>query len=98
MHIVIPVKSVNKEESIVAPTKEATSYAFLELGEGMQIVAINFFDALPQDFFDYIITPDKNDNLDEAYELGARALLARAGMSIDEIVEALMFRELDEIM
>ncbi len=97
MRVVIPVREAEGEESIVCKVAEAKSFAFLELGEGMEILDITFRNGFSDDFFDYIVTPDKNDDIDEAFELGARALLARPGMSIEEIVEAMMFRELDEI-
>ncbi len=97
MRVVVPVREAEGEESIVCKVGEAGSFAFLELGEGMEILDITFRNGFSDDFFEYIVTPDKNDDIDEAFELGARALLARPGMSVEEIVEAMMFRELDEI-
>ena len=93
MRIVIPLK-----DGGVVAIDEAEIYAFVEVNESMQPKNIVYKDDFTQEFFEYIVTPKKDDNLDEAYELGARALLARRGMSVEEILEAMMFRELDEIV
>lgn len=93
MRVVIPLK-----DGGVVTTSEAQTYAFVELDESMQPQNIVYKNNFTQEFFEYIVTSKKDDNLDEAYELGARALLARRGMSVEEILEAMMFRELDEIV
>ena len=98
MVIVVPVKENEGESSKAVTTKEASMYAFMQLAEGMKIEKITFKESFSNELFDYIVTPDKDDELDEAFDLGARALLAYPGMNLEEIVEAMMFRELDEIM
>ncbi|MRI58282.1 MAG: hypothetical protein C6H99_02115 [Epsilonproteobacteria bacterium] len=98
MVVVMGVRSQEGEESIIAPVRDAEAFAFVTLGEGMRIEAIEFRKSFENELFDYIVTPDKHDDLEDAYDLGARALLAMPGMSVEEIVEALMFRELDEIV
>ncbi len=95
MIVVIPVKS--EKEPLLSPLGSASSFAFVTLKEGMQKEKISFQASFSNQFFDYIVVSDKGEEIDEAFELGARALLAKEGMSIDEIVEAMMFRELDEI-
>ncbi len=98
MRVVVPVRSAEGEESVVLPYKKAKLFALLELGEGMKIEKLEFVENIDNLFFDYIVTPDKNDELELAFDLGARALLAMPGMDIEQIVEAMMFRELDEIV
>ncbi len=98
MKIVVPVKNVEGIESVVTTLKNAKFFGLLELGEGMQIENLEFIERIDTLFFDYIITPDKDEELNMAYEIGARALLAMPGMDIEEIVEAMMFKELDEIV
>ncbi len=93
MLVVIPL-----DGEMITRVSEAKEFAFVKLGESMQIEKITKYPSFANQLFDYIVTPDKDENLEEAYELGARALLAREGMSIDDIVEAMMFRELDEIV
>ncbi len=95
MKIVIPL---SQKDGGVVSLKEAILYAIVTVNGSMQVQDIAYKEDFSQEFFDYIVTPDKHDELDEAYELGARALLARKGMDVDEIIEAMMFRELDEIL
>ena len=95
MKIVIPL---SQKDGGVVSLKEAKLFAIVNVDESMQVQDIAYQEDFSQEFFDYIVTPDKHDELDEAYELGARALLARKGMDVNEIVEAMMFRELDEIL
>ena len=92
----MPIKA--QQGSEVCSLKEAKSFAFIELGEGMEMRAVKFRDTFANELFDYFVTTDKHDDLDEVFELGARVLLARPGMSIDDVVEGMMFRELDEIV
>ena len=98
MKIVVPVKNVEGVESVATTLKNAKSFGLLELGDGMRIENLEFIQRIDTLFFDYIITSDKNDELDMVYALGARALLAMPGMNIEQIVEAMMFKELDEIV
>ncbi|BCD60898.1 MULTISPECIES: hypothetical protein [unclassified Nitratiruptor] len=98
MLIVVPTKEFAGEDSKISTVTEAQTFVFVQLGEGMQIEEIHEKPSFENELFDYIVSPDKSDNLEEAFNLGARALLARNGMSVEEIVEALMFRELDEIV
>lgn len=98
MKVVVPVQSMEGEESTVSSCKSAKLFAVLELGEGLNIKRLEFVEKIDNLFFDYIVTSDKNDELDLAFDLGARALLAMPGMDIEQIVEAMMFRELDEIV
>ena len=98
MRIVVPVKVQDGLDSVVSLIDEASGFAFLDLGEGMSVETLSFKNSFENELFDYIIVCDKNEELEEAFDLGARALLARPGMNLDEIVEALMFRELDEIL
>ncbi len=97
MLVVVPVREADGADSVVCRVGEAKAFAFMRLGEGMQIEGVEFKESFSNELFDYIVTPDKNDDLEEAWDLGARALLAMPGMSLEEIAEAMMFRELDEI-
>ncbi|MRI83963.1 MAG: hypothetical protein C6I00_06040 [Nitratiruptor sp.] len=97
MVVVVPVANPQGANSKVCPITQAKAFAFLRLGEGMEIEGLEFREGFANELFDYIVTPKRNDALEEAFDLGARALLAMDGMSLEEIVEAMMFRELDEI-
>ncbi len=93
MRVVIPLRNGS-----LASVASAQTYAFVELDESMQKQHISYKESWSGEFFDYIVTSKRDDALDEAFELGARALLAREGMDIEAILEAMMFRELDEIV
>ncbi|NPA03401.1 MAG: hypothetical protein GXO61_00905 [Epsilonproteobacteria bacterium] len=96
MVVLIPVKTQEGEASKITTVKDAKTFALVTFKEGM-IEHIDFKDSLEGLFFDYAITTSKDDDLDDFYDLGARVLLGFEGMSIQEVGEALMFRELDEI-
>ncbi len=98
MLVVIPVRECRSEESEVCLVTEAKMFAFVRVGDGMSIEEIECKERLGEQFFDYIVTIDKADSLEEAYDLGARALLARRGMRVEDVIDAMMFRELDEIV
>ena len=98
MLVVVPVQEEAAQESLATSVKRAKSFAFLYLGEGMRLERLEFRESFADELFDYIVTTDKNDDLEEAYDLGARALLAMPGMCVEDVVEGLMFRELDEIV
>jgi len=97
MIVVIPVDSNDFEEAKITPIKEAKFFVFLDTKEG-KIKNWEFKKDYKNDIFDYMVVMDKNENLEDVFELGARALLGRKNMYIDDIVEALMFAELDEIV
>ncbi len=98
MRVVVPVSEIRGEESPICKITSAKAFAFLRLGEGMSVERLEFKESFENEFFDYIVVSHKNEDLETAYDLGARALLAREGMDIEQIVEAMMFRELDEIV
>ena len=98
MKVVVPVSERRGEESPISKIEKAQAFAFLTLADGMSIEAIEFKERFENDFFDYIVVSDKNEEIEMAYDLGARVLLARPGMEIGQIVEAMMFKELDEIV
>lgn len=97
MLIVVPVDKNDIDEAKITSIDEAEYFAFINT-EGGKINSYEFKDSFANEMFDYIIVNDKNEDLDEVFELGARALLARKNMYIEDIIEALMFAELDEIV
>jgi len=95
--VAIPVTEFQGVDSTITDLKGARGFVFVQLGEGMEIEGVRFKEDLDGEPLDYIVTPERDDDLEEAFDLGARALLAPRGSSVEEIVEAMMFRELDEI-
>ena len=96
MLIVIPVDKEDIEEAKITSIENAKSFAFIDTESG-KIKNYEFKDRFDNEMFDYIIVNDKNEDIEEVFELGARALLARPNMYIEDIIEAIMFAELDEI-
>jgi len=98
MLVVIPVDSDDMDEAKITSIESAEHFAFLELGEGAKIEKVEFKNSFSEDFFDYFIVNNKNEELDVVYELGARVLLAMPNSYVEDILEAFMFRELDEVV
>jgi len=97
MIVVIPVDKDDIDEAKIVSIDNAKTFAFIDTQNG-KIKDYQFRDSYENEMFDYIIVNSRDENLEEIFDLGARALLAKANMSIEEIVEALMFAELDEII
>jgi hypothetical protein len=97
MVVVVPIKDKKDLESKITRLNDSRSFAFLYLNEKMQIEKVEFKPTFENEIFDYFITCDKSEDLDSVFDLGARVLLAFNGVTLDEIVEGMMFRELDEI-
>ncbi|WP_281951547.1 hypothetical protein [Nitrosophilus kaiyonis] len=97
MLVVIPVDKSDIEEAKIVSINKAKSFAFIDTESG-KIKDYQFKDSFENEMFDYIIVNSKNEELEDVFELGARALLARENMYIEDIIEALMFAELDEIL
>ncbi|HIE35288.1 MAG TPA: hypothetical protein EYP79_03725 [Campylobacterales bacterium] len=98
MVVVIPVNNDNLEEAKITSFNDANFFLFLTLSTGAKIENYKFKKSFQDEMFDYIVVNNKNEELDEVFELGARALLARKNMYVEDIVEAIMFSELDEII
>jgi len=98
MLIVVPVDTNNIEETKITSVKDARYFAFLKLGDGAKVLKSEFKESFHNEMFDYIVVNSKNEDLDEIVETGVRALLARPNMYVEDILEAIMFAELDEIM
>ncbi len=96
MVVAVPVDNESFEEARVVPISDAKGFLLMEV-EGGKLLKSGFFSTLGEEFFDYIVVASKNEELEEIFDLGARALLGRKGMYMEEIIEALMFAELDEI-
>ena len=97
MIVVIPVDKNDIDEAKIVSIDNAKTFAFINTESG-KIKDYQFKDSYENEMFDYIIVNSKNEELEEVFDLGARALLARPNMYIEDIIEALMFCELDEIL
>ncbi|WP_200762763.1 hypothetical protein [Nitrosophilus alvini] len=98
MLVVIPVNLNDIDEAKITSIESAKYFAFLQLGEGAKLENVEFKKSFSEDFFDFFIVNSKNEELDTVYELGARVLLAMPNSYVEDILEAFMFRELDEVV
>ena len=97
MLIVIPVDSNDLQEAKITSVKDARYFVFLKLGDGAKVLKSEFKESFYNEMFDYMVVNSPNEDLEEVEETGARVLLARENMYVEDILEAIMFAELDEI-
>ncbi len=100
MLIWIPVKSENAEHSEIAPQLEAKKWALVDFdaGEMQSLTFYNSIDELGGEWVDFIVLANKFENYLDYMNEGMMVLVVREGQqSIEEIVEAFKFKELDEI-
>jgi len=100
MLILIPVNSDNPDTAEIVPQFEAKAWARVEFEDG-EAGAVEFFEswekAYEDDFVDFVILANKFENYMEIMEMGSMILVPRHQKTIDEIMEAFKFKELDEI-
>ena len=97
MTILIPVNSKNRDECIISSIEENKAWAFISLDEG-KIDKIEFFDRR-EDISCWIDAVVVINNLEYVWPFmdeGIIALIAPNHKSIDEIVEAFLFKDLHD--
>ncbi len=98
MLIWVPVEERREKESKVAKVMEAKAWALINFDAGI-IQSIEFYDRREDfnDFADFIILENKFENFMEYMNEGLVVLSVRDERTIDEIIEAFKFKELDEV-
>lgn len=98
MNVLIPIDSEEKSTANIADLSDARAWAFVSLNNG-SIEYIDIFETKNDidKLIDFIIIKNKNENIEEFLEEGIEVLVASFQKTIEEIVEAYMFRELYEI-
>ena len=97
MTILIPVDSKNRHECIISSIEENKAWAFIKLEEG-KISSVEFVDRR-EDISEWIDAVVVINNLEYVWpfmEEGITALIAPTQKSIDEIVEAFLFKDLHD--
>lgn len=97
MTILIPVNSTNRDECIIASIEENKSWAFIKLDEG-KISSINFYDRREEisEWIDAVVVINDLEYVWPFMDEGIIALVAPTQKSIDEIVEAFLFKDLHD--
>ncbi len=100
MLILIPVQSDDVDKASICKQTEAKFWARVEFEDGL-CGAVEFvddaFSVYSEDFVDFVVLADRFENYLEFMDMGSMILVPRGQKSIDEIMEAFKFKELDEI-
>ncbi len=99
MLILIPMTGTDPDRDHIAPIYEAASWALVDFDEGM-VKSTTFFDdrhATGAAWIDFVILANRFENYMEFMEEGMMVLSVRHERTIEEIIEAFKFKELDEV-
>ncbi len=99
MLIAIPVDKPDSNEALITTQIEANCWAVVSFEEG-KIESIEFYKTLQEadiDWLDFVVLKNKFENYLNFMEEGSMVLVVRDQDSIEEIIEAFKFKELDEI-
>lgn len=97
MTILIPVDSKNRHECVISSIEENKAWAFVTLDEG-KITNIEFFDRREDItvWIDAVVVINELEYVWPFMDEGIIALIAPSQKSIDEIVEAFLFKDLHD--
>lgn len=97
MTILIPVNSKNRHESVISSIEENKAWAFITLDEG-KITNIEFYDRREDIsvWIDAVVVINPLEYVWPFMDEGIIALIAPTQKSIDEIVEAFLFKDLHD--
>ncbi len=99
MFILIPVNGTDEKKSEVIGIFSVVKWALVDFNNGV-IKSVKFFDnrkATGEDWIDFIILENKFESYMEFMEDGMMVLVVREEKTIEDIIEAFKFKELDEI-
>jgi len=98
MLIWIPVDSTDAKDAKITPTASAQAWALVDFDAGV-IQSIRFFKSREEfgGWVDFIILANKFESYIDYMNEGMMVLCVRQEESIDEIMEAFKFKELDEV-
>ncbi len=99
MLIWIPVESENGKVSRIVPQLEAKKWALVDFdaGEMKSLAFYNSIEELGGEWVDFIILSNKFENYLDYMNEGMMVLVRREEETIEDIIEAFKFKELDEI-
>lgn len=99
MLIIVPVDGSDEKNSKIASLTSLIQWALIDFNDGVS-KSIRFFEDRKQaglDWIDFIILKNKFENYMDFMEEGMMVLVVREEETIEEIMEAFRFKELDEI-
>lgn len=98
MNLLIPVDCNNRHEALLTTLDVSKTWAFVELEEG-QIVSCKFYEDRHDivAFIETVVVINDQEYVWQFQEEGIAVLVAPKQRSIDEVVEAFLFRELHDL-
>lgn len=99
MLILIPVESENGDQSKITTLAAMKKWALVDFDEG-EVKALSFYDertATGADWIDFVILENRFENAMDFMNEGMMCLARREEETIEEILSAFKFKELDEI-
>lgn len=98
MNLLIPVTSKEHQEAQICSLDAKKVWAFVQIDCG-SVKNISFYDTKEEirELCDYLIVKNKDEFISDFIEEGFCVLVAPMQQSVDDIIEAFMFRELHEI-
>jgi predicted Fe-Mo cluster-binding NifX family protein len=98
MKLLVPMDSEDTQEGVLVPIAEVKTWGLIDVEEG-QVVEVRFFadkEAALEEWPDAVIVSGDYEPVMEFIEQQMMVLVAHMQRSIDEIVEAFLFKELHE--
>ena len=99
MLILIPVDDVNSEQAKISTLPEMKQWALVDFDEGVS-KSVRFFNdrtATGEGWIDFVILKSTFENYMPFMEEGMMVLAVREEETLEEIIEAFKFKELDEV-
>ena len=98
MLIWIPVEKDDKENGNISKVIDAKYWALVEM-DGGETKAVTFYDKREDftDWVDFIVMKDKYESYMDFMNEGMMVLCIRKEETISQVIEAFVFKELDEV-
>lgn len=98
MTVLIPTDTNNRHEAVIASMEENNSWAYVTLEEG-QIESCEFFERREDilEWIDFVVVINEGEYVWPFMEEGTIVLTAPTQKSIDEVIEAFLFKELNDL-
>ena len=96
--ILIPVNSSNKDDAKICKIDDKKTWVFLEIEEG-KVINLEFIEdrTTIKDWIDCVIVENNNEYVWPFLEENITVLMAPSQKTIEEIVQAFLFKDLHDI-
>ena len=98
MLVVVPMDSIDVQEAKITPVLEAKTWALLRIEEG-ELVEVEHADAYDgfENWPEAVVVRSDGEPVMDFINMSMMVLVAHTQKTIDEIVEAFLFRELHDL-